>query len=84
MLSDPARTGYRYIHITSSLTISAVGLVTYCFLVFRERSKIARSKGGEGGPNFIAKDCRGGGRGLGNFIARLMYKSAAVLGNYFY
>ena len=31
------------------------------------------------GPNFIAKDRRGG-RGLGNFIARLMYKSAAVLG----
>ena len=38
--------------------------------------------GGVGVPIFSQK-IAGGGRGLGNFIARLMYKSAAVLGNYF-
>ena len=37
----------------------------------------------KGGVPIFSQKIAGGGRGLGNFIARLMYKSAAVLGNYF-
>ena len=46
--------------------------------------KLRDQKGGEGGVPILSQKIAWGVRGLGNFIARLMYKSAAVLGNYFY